>query len=215
MQTLVIAAQKGGSGKTTIAIHLAVAASANQRVILADTDPQRSLTEWARLRGDRSPEVFSVTASELPAFLDAAERDGIDLAVVDTAPHSSLDAAAILGRADMVIVPVRPTALDLMAVESTIALVRAAGKPAVAVLSAVPPRSPEAEDAEAILRRDYGIDVAPARIADRRAYSRALAAGLAVTEFARAAEARREVEGLNAWLHERMQSRNHTFMEAS
>jgi len=200
MRTLVIAAQKGGSGKTTIALHLAVASSEAQSTIVIDIDPQRSAAGWARIRDGKPPEVFEGAASTVPAMLTAARDDGIALVVIDTPPHSTAEASRVLSAADLIIVPVRPTVLDLMALEATQRLTQAAARPAVAVLSAVPARGPEADEAEHVLR-EMGFDVAPVRIKERRPYSRALATGHAVTEFPRSTDARNEIEALWHWLH--------------
>jgi chromosome partitioning protein len=207
MLTLVVAAQKGGSGKTTIALHLAVAASATDSTIVVDTDPQRSAAGWARIRGAKPPEVFEAAPSTVPAVLAAAQGDGVGIVVIDTPPHSTAEASRVLGVADLIIVPVRPTVLDLMALEATQRIVQAAARPAVAVLSAVPARGPEADEAAHVLR-EMGFDVAPVRIKERRPYSRALATGHAVTEFPRSTDARSEIQGLWAWLHDSMVSSN-------
>ncbi len=205
MLTVVVAAQKGGSGKTTIALHLAVAASVTRSTIVVDTDPQRSAAGWARIRGGKPPEVYEAAPSAVPAVLTAARGDGIEIVVIDTPPHSTAEASRVLAAADVIIVPVRPTVLDLMALEATQRIVQAAARPAVAVLSAVPARGPEADEAEHVLR-EMGFDVAPVRIKERRPYSRALATGHAVTEFSRATDARSEIQGLWMWLRDSMVS---------
>ncbi len=205
MLTLVVAAQKGGSGKTTIALHLAVASSAAQSTIVIDTDPQRSATGWARIRGSKPPEVFEAAPSTVPAMLMAARQDSIGVVVIDTPPHSTAEASRVLSVADLIVVPVRPTVLDLMALEATQRIVQAAARPAIAVLSAVPARAPEADEAEHVLR-EMGFDVAPVRIKERRPYSRALATGHAVTEFPRSTDARNEIQDLWRWLHGSMAS---------
>ncbi len=211
MLTLVVAAQKGGSGKTTIALHLAVAASAIHSTIVVDTDPQRSAAGWARIRGAKPPEVFEAAPSTVPAVLAAAQGDGVGIVVIDTPPHSTAEASRVLGAADLIVVPVRPTVLDLMALEATQRIVQAAARPAVAVLSAVAARGPEADEAEHVLR-EMGFDVAPVRIKERRPYSRALATGHAVTEFPRSTDARTEIQGLWIWLHDSMVARHHDRM---
>ena len=199
MRTIAIAAQKGGAGKTTIAIHLAVAAAGAYSAIVVDTDPQQSAMGWARIRGNKAPEVFAATPGTIPTLLDAARNDGTALVIIDTPPHSTAEAARVLQAADLIVIPVRPTVLDLMAVEATERLVRASGRLAVAVLSAVPARSPEAADAEQLLEQ-MGLRVAPVWVKERRAYSRALATGQAVTEFARSRDAAREISDLWAWI---------------
>jgi len=87
MQTVALLARKGGTGKTTLAVHLAVlAASTGRRVLLVDTDPQRSAGDWWRVRKTDDPQLVECAVKRVPAVLDAARADGIDLVVVDTRP---------------------------------------------------------------------------------------------------------------------------------
>lgn len=205
VKTLAFAAQKGGAGKTTLAVHLAVAASASRKTLIADVDPQGSATAWAVAREGREPAVYPVQADDLGRLLEAAENDGIELVVIDTAPHAKLEASKVLARADLVIVPMRPSFLDLRAYPATHSIVTALGRPHGVVLSAVPVRSPEADEIEQALLRD-GVPCAPVRVRDRIAYRRALAHGQAVSEFPGAREARAEIAALWAWAQERMKA---------
>ena len=117
-QTRVVAflSQKGGTGKTTLAVHTAVAAQeAGRRVVLLDTDPQKSAGAWRDARGGADPVVATATASEMDRVIDAAMADRMDLIIVDTAPHATPDAASIARRAHLVLIPCRPSAFDLAA----------------------------------------------------------------------------------------------------
>ncbi len=197
MITLVVAAQKGGAGKTTLAIHLAVAAlGRGHRVALADLDPQRSLAAWAGLRENVSPTVSALDHPDLRDWLAQQHEAGITLAVIDTPPRAGAWAADVLRAGDLVVIPVRPTALDLLALDATASIVRSTGARALVVLSQVPPRSPEADDLPPIIRERNNLTVAITRIQERRAYARALANGLAVTEFPGAKQAREEISAL-------------------
>ena len=146
MKAIAFLSQKGGSGKTTLAVHTAVAAQeAREKVFLVDTDPQKSATVWSEARHADKPMVVTVSAGELEKVLKAGGEDKMSLAVVDTAPHTAPDAARIAKLVDLVVIPCRPTAFDLAAVSNAVEIVRAAKKKAVLVLSACPFRSPESE----------------------------------------------------------------------
>ena len=117
MRTVALLARKGGTGKTTLAVHLAVlAAESGRRVLLVDTDPQRSAGDWWRVRETDVPQLVECAAKRVPAVLEAAERDGIDLVVVDTRPSVEADTADIARLADLVLIPTRPGILDLRAI---------------------------------------------------------------------------------------------------
>jgi|TARA_B100001105_G_C22400368_1_gene449078 chromosome partitioning protein len=205
MKTLAFLSQKGGSGKTTLAVHTAVAAHEDgERVVIVDTDIQRSATTWSEAREAEVPAVAPVAASELDGVMKAARHDAMTLCIIDTAPHAAPDAARVARVADLVVLPCRPTAFDLAAAGSAVEIVKAAKARAVFVLSACPFRSPEIAETRAVLA-NYGIPVAPVEITDRRAFARAVATGRAVTEFEDHGKAAEEIRALWKWLKEQMQ----------
>jgi chromosome partitioning protein len=200
MKTLVFLSQKGGSGKTTLVVHTAVAAvEAGLKVLVIDTDPQQSATVWSNARTADAPIVATVAGTDLERALTAARAEGIDLAIVDTAPHAAPDAARIARAADLVLIPCRPTAFDLAAAEQAARIVKATGARARFVLSACPVRAPEIGETRKALS-DYGLPVAPPEISERRAFSRAIASGRAVTEFESAGRAAEEIRNLWNWI---------------
>ena len=200
MKIVAFQSQKGGSGKTTLAVHVAVAAhEAGRRVLLVDTDPQASATVWAEARAADEPLVITVTPDQLAGVLETARREGFDLVIIDTAPHAAPEAAAIARAADLVILPVRPTAFDLAAAARAVLIVRAAGVRAAFVLSACPVRAPETADARAALAV-HGLAVAGSEITERRAFARAIATGRAVTEFETNGKAAEEIRALWQWM---------------
>jgi len=204
MKSIAFLSQKGGSGKTTLAVHTAVAAQeSGERVVLIDTDPQKSATVWGETRQNELPIVATAAASDLETVLEAALQESMSLAIVDTAPHTAPDAAKIAKAVDLVVIPCRPTAFDLAAVSNAVEIVRAARKRAVLVLSACPFRSPEIVETRSVLS-EYGLPVFPAEITDRRAFSRAVATGRAVTEFEEDGKASIEIRALWTWLKEQM-----------
>ena len=129
MKSIAFLSQKGGSGKTTLAVHTAVAAQeAREKVFLIDTDPQKSATVWGDAREAEKPAVITISAGELDKVLKAGAEDKMSLAIIDTAPHTAPDAARIAKSVDLVVIPCRPTAFDLAAVSNAVEIVRAAKK---------------------------------------------------------------------------------------
>jgi chromosome partitioning protein len=205
MKKIAFLSQKGGSGKTTLAVHAAVAATeAGESVVVIDTDPQKSATVWGDARSQESPIVATAAAAELGRVLEAADQEHMTLAIVDTAPHAAPDATRIVRAVDLVAIPVRPTAFDIAAAGGAVDIVKAAGVRAVFVLSACPFRSPEIAETRTVLA-EYGLPIAPVEIIDRRAFARAVATGRAVTEFESDGKAATEIRALWAWLKEQMQ----------
>jgi chromosome partitioning protein len=204
MQTLAFLSQKGGSGKTTLAVHTAVAAhESGEQVVIVDTDLQKSATTWSEARQSDTPPVAPVAAASLQDVMMAARHDAITLCIIDTAPHAAPDAARVAALADLVVIPCRPTAFDLAAASSAVEIVKAAGVSAVFVLSACPFRAPEIEETRVVLA-SYGLAVAPVAVTERRAFARAIATGRAVTEFDPQGKAAEEIRTLWQWLKERM-----------
>jgi chromosome partitioning protein len=200
MKTLAFMSQKGGSGKTTLAVHTAVAAlQEGERVVIVDTDIQRSATTWRESREAEAPTVAPVSAAQLSEVMKACIHDAMTLCIIDTAPHAAPDAARVALVADLVVIPCRPTAFDLAAVGNAVEIVKAAKVRAVLVLSACPPRSPETGEARSVLE-SYGLPVFPFEITERRAFARAVASGRAVTEFEENGKAAAEIRALWNWL---------------
>ena len=191
MRTVALLARKGGTGKTTLAVHIAVvAAQSGKRVLLIDTDPQKSAGDWWRARKSDSPEMVECAARRVPEILHAARADGIDLAVIDTRPSVEADTAEIARLSDLVLIPCRPGILDLRAIAPTTEVVRAARLPAgsaMIVLNAVPAARGFGENsliAEARRALEgYDLPVAGVAIGSRVALAHALIDGQAVTEF--------------------------------
>ena len=143
MRTIAIISQKGGAGKTTLAIHLATAAAAESVALIVDTDPQATASRWGEWRNGVDPEIIDCGAPTLLAGkLSKAAELGAELAVIDTPPHADAIARQAARLADLILIPCRPKAFDLAAIEATAELVKASHKPAFVVLMAGPPRAP-------------------------------------------------------------------------
>src|SRR5271169_3766724 len=137
MKTVAVEAGKGGSGKTTTTLNLAVAAGiAGKTVVVIDLDPQASAAGWKDTRTAERPVVVSVPPARLPQALQAARDGGAELVLIDTAPHSESAALAAAKAADLILIPTRPGILDLRAIGTTADLAKLAGKPAFVVLNA-------------------------------------------------------------------------------
>ena len=199
MKTIAVISQKGGAGKTTIAVHLAVAAErAGRSCAIVDLDPQASATTWKDLRKDETPAVVSAQPARLAQVLETASKHGADLVIIDSAPHSETAALAAARLADLVLIPCRPAILDLRAIHASVDLVKLAGKPGCIVLNAVPPRGGLGDDAtEAVA--DYGLPVAPVRLSHRAAFLHCLTAGQTAQEYEPDGKAAEEVLQLYKW----------------
>ncbi len=204
MQTITFLSQKGGSGKTTLAVHSAVAAQEDgARVLIIDTDMQQSAATWRESRVEPLPLVAPVTVAQLEDVMAAARHDGMTYCIIDTAPHATPEAARVAAAVDLVLIPCRPTAFDLAAAGSAVQIVRAAGVRAAFVLSACPFRAPEIVETRHVLET-FGFPIAPAVITDRRAFARAVATGRAVTEFESEGKAAEEIRALWTWIKEQL-----------
>jgi len=204
MQSLAFMTQKGGSGKTTLAVHVAVAAGeAGERVVIVDTDPQRSASTWGGSRQQDTPIIAPVAAAELGSVVAAARHDAMTLCIIDTAPHAAPDAVRVAQLADLIIIPCRPAAFDLAAAGSAVDIVRAAGAHGAFVMSACPFRAPEIAETRTVLE-GFGLPIAPVVVTDRRAFARAVATGRAVTEFDAEGKAAEEIRELWHWLKQEL-----------
>jgi chromosome partitioning protein len=199
MKTIAILSQKGGAGKTTLAVHLAVAAErAGHQAALIDLDPQASATGWKDSRPQDTPAVVSAQAARLPQVLQAATQAGAVLTVIDTAPHTESPALAAARAADLILIPCRPAILDLRAISLTVDVAKLAGTPAAVVLNAVPPRGPLAEEARVAIVQ-YGVIVAPVSLGQRSTYVHALTMGQAAQEYEPHGKAAEEIAKLYMW----------------
>lgn len=199
MKIIAFLSQKGGAGKTTLAIHLAVAAELSGRTaVIIDLDPQSSATSWKDSRSSDTPIVISAQASRLTAVLEVAEKGGADFCIIDTAPHSESASLSAARAADLILIPCRPAILDLRAIGSTIDLSRLAGKPASVVLNSVPPRGNLAEEAVSAVV-GYDAQVSPVQVVQRAAFMHALTIGQTAQEYEPGGKAADEVTQLYKW----------------
>ena len=198
---LTVAQQKGGAGKTTLAAHLAVAYTAHKhRVALVDIDPQGSLGMWYRQReaalGDAAAGMLLSSLSGWRARNEVTRlaRD-FDIVLVDSPPHAETEAKVAVRSADLVIVPVQPSPMDVWATRPTLELAAQERVPVLMVLNRVPPRATLNEDMFGEVKR-LGGKIARTRIGNRIAFAAALAEGRAVGETQPRGRAAEEIGAL-------------------
>lgn len=182
MQVVVFASQKGGSGKSTLSGHIAVAAerAGVGPVALIDTDPQASIANWAKAREAYKPACKLATIETLAEELERLEQEGVRLVVVDTPPAATSAIGAVIGHADLVVIPTRPSPHDLRAVGRTVDMVEARGRPLVFALNGATPRARLTTDAAFALSQ-HGT-VAPVVIHNRLDYAASMIDGRTVME---------------------------------
>ena len=131
MEIVVTTSQKGGSGKTTVTAHLAVAA---ERVghgpsVVIDTDPQQTLATWWKVREAEAPKLAPISLRELPDKLAVLAQMGFTYCFIDTPPALTEQNRQVLGLADLILIPTRPSPNDLWSLGATLDLVKQAGTP--------------------------------------------------------------------------------------
>lgn len=204
MQIIAILSGKGGAGKTTLALHLGVAAeAAGHATAIIDLDPQASALTWKDNRENDTPAVVSAQASRLPQLLKTAEQNGADLVFIDTAPHSEATSLAAARNAHLVLIPCRPAILDLHAIGATVEIARLADVPAIVILNAVPARSTLADEARAAIDT-YEIETAPCQLGQRIAFVHSLTAGLTAQEYEPNGKAANEIRVLYEYVESKL-----------
>ena len=198
MRTIAFVTQKGGSGKSTIASSLAVAAphEMKEKVCVIDMDPQGSLANWAKTRGGGDIEVIASGAAHLPALLSSLERRGFTLAILDTPGAEGAASSAAMQVADLNIIPSRPSMFDLWASARTRAALKEIGGDFVFLLNQCPPAQQTArvQDGVETLEEMGGL-ISPL-ILTRVDYQESARHGWGVTELNPYGAAAEEMRGL-------------------
>jgi chromosome partitioning protein len=188
LRTIVVAARKGGSGKTTLALHLAIAAHRRGRnAMLADADPQRSVSEAMKGRVGDGPRRLEAGPLGLEAVRTEADATGTEILVVDTPGGAGPALSDALGMADLALLVARPTFLDIAAAVRTFAEARAIGVPSLIVLNQAPPARAGQEHravAKAIeALRHTNLPVSEAIVRTRAVFQTSVASGRSVEEL--------------------------------
>lgn len=205
MKIVVIANQKGGAGKTTITMHLAVCAEADRcgPVALIDTDPQASLADWWNSRQAQTPSFANVELANIAMHLQALEQAGTKLVFIDTPPQVTETIRKVVAVADLVVIPSRPSPLDLRATTKTVGLVEQEGKPMIFVINGAAQRAKITGEA-AIMLSQFG-KVAPITLFQRTDFAQALNDGRVAQELDEKSRAASEIQEL--WKYVRKQLR--------
>lgn len=204
MLVMAVASRKGGSGKTTLAGHLAVQAerAGAGPIALVDTDPQGSLSDWWNEREAETPVFARTIISQLPQDIERMKRLGIKLLIVDTPPAITLTIAHVIKLADLIVIPTRPSPHDLRAAGATIELVERMGKAMVFVINGATPRAKITSEA-AIALSQHGT-LAPSIIHQRTDFAGSMIDGRTVMELPRKSRSAAEIEQLWAYLDSRL-----------
>jgi chromosome partitioning protein len=185
MYTIALIAQKGGTGKTTLGISLAVAAEqAGKTTLIVDLDPQSSACNWKDRRQGETPIVTDSQPPRLAALLSTAEEKGVEFVIIDTPARLEQSALVAAKCADLVVIPCRASPEDLQTIPSTQEIIRlAAGdKPTFAVLNALPSSGDRHEQAKKFFEQ-LKIPVCPVTIGNRVAFGDASTLGKTPQEY--------------------------------
>ena len=206
-RVIVVACQKGGAGKTTIAAHLAVQAgrAGQGPAVLVDTDPQGSLSAWRGARKDDAPALATANLADLAANPAELWSGKAAFAIIDTPPALTAAIEQVIAIADLVVIPARPSPHDLRAIGATVDMVRRAGKPFFFVMNAAASRANITAQAVAALS-EHG-PVAPVILNQRTEYAVSMIDGRTVMETAPNGRSAQEIAALWEYLYPRISMR--------
>lgn len=200
MQTIALVAQKGGAGKTTLALNWAVLAQQeNARVAVIDMDHQQSATMWYQQRQQERPLMLRATDRTIADAISVCRSHGMDWVFVDTMPRVEMAILAAVWMSDLVVVPCGPTALDIRAIASTIDMIRKTGKRGVIVVNQGRHSSNVNHKAQSVLQQ-YGLPVCPVPVMRRAAIADVFIDGSAITEVLPRSKAATEITASWQWI---------------
>ncbi|HUN46576.1 MAG TPA: ParA family protein [Stellaceae bacterium] len=212
MYVVAVSSQKGGSGKTTLAGHLAVEADLKGfgPVALVDTDPQGSLAEWWNARVAETPLFARTSADRLAEDIGRLKALGVNLLVIDTPPAIAATITEVVRIADIVVVPARPSPHDLRAAGATVELIERYQKPLVFVINGAAPRA--RITSEAVMALSQHGTLAPTIIHNRTAFAASMIDGRTVMEIPGEARAASEIGMLWEYLSRRLKGEYRTLL---
>lgn len=216
MKVITLANQKGGCGKTTISVNLALSlAQQKHRVILLDTDPQRNSFETIKVRDTRPIRVIA-THKKIYQYLEKFENQ-YDYTIIDTPPHNQEIVSTSILCSDMVIIPVQYSPLDIRSTRTTVDLILKAKElnPQLKeffLLYRIQPLSVATQELTEVLKQRYAFPILKSHVSNRAAYKQSLIYGKGIFEFSRSDPAVNEIVSLvseiKSHLHDGESSRN-------
>lgn len=190
---------KGGSGKTTSAVHVGVVAAHKMRTAIIDLDiDMENALAWSRERKLRPPSVLATTPTKLSRQLDHLADQDVELAILDFPPNLSTLNANALNLVDLIVIPVQPTFNDLNGYYRAINIIRSSGRPFVFLINRAPGATQEVADTVQVLST-FG-EVCPTHIGDRIAFSRSMGLGKSVMEYQSTGKAAHESVEVCNWI---------------
>ena len=205
MKVISLMTRKGGSGKSTLTTHWAVEAdrAKGQQSVIIDFDPQGSCSSWYSKRQKDTPLLIQSGPPSIKDHLAACQNDGVDVVLIDTVPDISAIAVHAARVSDLVVIPVRPSVLDMEAISASVELVQGVGKTAVIVLNQAIPGSTVADEAAAALQQ-YGLTICPTYIYNRIAFSRSMIDGQTAREVEPKGKAAKEISDSWKWIKQQV-----------
>lgn len=210
MNVIAFVTQKGGTGKSSLAVSLAVAAEERGiKTSIIDLDPQGTAKNWyERREGTGGPEVNALQAGQLDAAMGLLKKQGVQLVIIDTPGVDTPASTAAIQVANLCLIPARPSIADIEAATPTVRSITRLGKPFSYVLNQCPPgRSIRTSDAFRVLQLSGAVASTP--LAIRADHMDALATGQGVTERDTTSKAASEVRELLQWALNRMEGKRH------
>ena len=201
---LAVISEKGGAGKTTVCVNLAVAAEAHGlATVIFDLDPRANSTVWGDARESKIPAVVPAQAPRLPILLQQAEQNDADLVILDTpgnAPHLAAEAAK---HADAILIPCQPSGPDLASIPTSVQIAQASGKPFFVIITAAPVQGVETAEAISAIQ-GQGVDVAPVILHRRKAFVSRYHEGLSALDIEPKGKAAAEMREFFLWVCEKV-----------
>ena len=199
-RVVAILSEKGGAGKTSIAVNLACALEASGRpTVIFDLDPRANSAVWGDARKGQPPEVIPAQVARLGLLLAKAREQGAEVVILDTPGNALAIAEGVCQHADLILVPCRPSPPDLVSVVPTVKTALASGRPAFVIINAAPPQGSEVREAVTAIER-AGVRVCPVVLFARKAFVSRFHEGMAAIETEPNGKAASEARRLSSWV---------------